>query len=227
MKKFIPILIFLAMFFSACGANPQPARAVMATEVAVPTKDQTSYPTVQASQAASNQSVSGFDVSLQRAWRDGKTVYADICFALPDTSDWTIWSAHFDYSGQSITDFSASLLSTQNASNGQPGKRCDEISFYIPPDADLSSASLVIESIGAYPTADEYCSLYMPKIQQALNQRGIGIALDCKPNANGATTMQIVSKPASMSQADAEKIVYSDEFYTVKGPWKFAVNLGQ
>jgi hypothetical protein len=220
MKKLTPILIFLAMMISACGTNQSPT-------VVLPTVDAVSYPTVQASQPASNQSVGGFDVSLQRAWRDGKTVYADVCFALPDVSNWTIWSAHFDYSGQSITDFSASLLNTQNASNGQPGKRCDRISFYVPPDADLTSASLVIESIGAYPTQDEYCSLYMPKIQQALNQRGLGIALDCKANASGTTTMQIISKPASMSDADAQKIVYSDEFYTVKGPWTFAVNFGQ
>ncbi|MFZ1042115.1 MAG: hypothetical protein WCA79_06840 [Anaerolineales bacterium] len=220
MKKLIPILIFLAMMISACGANQSPTAVL-------PTVDAVSYPTVQASQPASTQSMGGFNVSLQRTWRDGKTVYADVCFGLPDQANWTIWSAHFDYSGQSITDFSASLSSTQNPSNGQPGQRCDRISFYVPPDADLTSASLVIESIGAYPTQDEYCSLYMPKIQQTLNQRGIGITLDCKPNANGETTMQIVSKPASMSEADAEKIVYSDEFYTVKGPWSFAVNLGQ
>ncbi len=220
MKKLIPVLIFLAMIISACGINRSP-------QVVLPTINAVSYPTVQASEPASNQNVGGFNVSLQRAWRDGKTVYADVCFALPDQSNWTIWSADFNYSGQSITDFSASLVSTQTASNGQPAKRCDQISFYVPPDADLTSASLVIESIGAYPTQDEYCSLYMPKIQQALNQRGIAITLDCKANANGETTMQIVSKPASMSQDDAEKIVYSDEFYTVKGPWTFAVNLGQ
>jgi hypothetical protein len=220
MKRLIPILVLLAMIISACGTNQAPA-------VALPTINAASYPTVQASQPASNQSVGGFDVGLQRAWRDGKTVYADVCFALPDQANWTIWNAHFDYSGQSIMDFSASLLNAQNTSNGKPGKRCDRISFYVPPDADLSSASLVVESIGAYPTQDEYCALYMPKIQQTLNQRGIGITLDCKANANGAMTMQIVGKPTSMSQDDAEKFVYSDEFYTVKGPWTFAVNLGQ
>lgn len=220
MKKLIPMLVFLALILSACGTNQSP-------QVVLPTINAVSYPTVQASQPAFHQNVGGFDVSLQRTWRDGKTVYADVCFALPDQSNWTIWAADFNYSGQSITDFSASLLNRQNASNGQPANRCDQISFYIPPDADLTSASLVIESIGAYPTQDEYCSLYMPKIQQTLNQRGVAITLDCKANAKGAMTMQIVSKPASMSQDDAEKIVYSDEFYTVKGPWKFAVNLGQ
>jgi len=220
MKKIIPILFGLAVLASACGGQASPA-------VVLPTIEEASYPTVQASQAASNQNIGGFDVGLQRAWRDGKTVFADVCFGLPDTSDWTIWAAHFDYGGQSVTDFSTTFLKTQNGSNGQPAQRCDQISFYVPPDADLSSASLVIESIGAQPTADEYCSLYMPKIQQTLNQRGLGIALDCKPNAGGMLTMQIVSKPASMSDADAQKIVFSDEFYTVKGPWKFTVNLGQ
>jgi hypothetical protein len=220
MKRLIPIFMFLSMLLSACGTNQVP-------QAAVPTNNNASYPTIEAAQPVSNQNVSGFDVSLQRAWRDGKTVYADVCFALPDESDWTIWSAHFDFGNQSLTDFSASMLNTQHASNGQPGQRCDQIGFYVPPDADLSSASLVIESIGAYPTPDEYCSLYMPKIQQALDQRGTGIKLDCKPNAEGALTMQIVSKPASMSDEGAQKIVYSDEFYTVKGPWTFPVNLGQ
>ena len=220
MKKLIPFLIFMLAVISACGTNQTPAAVL-------PAIDAVSYPTVQASEPASQLSVGGFDISLQRAWRDGKTVYAEVCFALPDESNWTIWSAHFDYGGQSVTDFSTSLLSTQNASNGQPGKRCDQISFYVPPDANLTPASLVIESIGANPTPDEYCSLYMPKIQQALNQRQIGITLDCKANANGVMNMEIASKPASMSEADAEKIVYSDEFYTLKGPWKFAVNLDQ
>ncbi len=226
MKKLIPILVFLAVVVSACGIYQPPAEPAT-TAAVLPTGDAGSYPTVQAPQAVSAQTVSGFDISVQRAWRDGKTVYANVCFALPDESDWTIWSAHFDYNSQSITNFSASLLSNQQASSGQPGKRCDEISFYVPPDADLSAASLVIESIGAYPTQDEYCSLYMPKIQQAMDQRGTGIKLDCKPNANGAMTMQIVSKPASLSDTDAQQMVFSDEFYTVKGPWKFAVNLGQ
>jgi hypothetical protein len=39
--------------------------------------------------------------------------------------------------------------------------------------------------------------------------------------------MQIVGKPETMSQEEAEQIVYSDEFYTVKGPWSFTFNLGQ
>jgi hypothetical protein len=184
------------------------------------------YPTVQALESNSSQTVSGFTVNLQRAWRDGKQVYADVCFTLPDASDWTIWNAHFEYGGQKISEFSSTMLSKQEAAQGQSGQRCDELGFYVPPDADLSSASLTIDSLGAYPSQDEYCSLYMPKIQQALNDRGIAITLNCA-DVNGAMTMQIAQKPASMSQDEADQMVYSDEFYTVNGPWTFSVTLPQ
>ncbi len=184
------------------------------------------YPTQQAVQQNTSQTVGGFAINLERAWRDGKQVKADVCFTLPDASDWTIWNAHFDYAGQSVAEFSSSMLSRKDPNGNQPGQRCDELGFYVPPDADLSSASLTIDSIGAYPTQDEYCSLYLPKIQQAMADRGTGIAVDCTEQ-NGSMVMQITSKPASMSQEDAEKIVYSDDFYTVKGPWSFPVTFSQ
>jgi hypothetical protein len=44
---------------------------------------------------------------------------------------------------------------------------------------------------------------------------------------NGVQAMQIVGRPETMSQEEAEQLVYSDEFYTVKGPWAFTFNLGQ
>jgi len=224
MKKLIGLLALLALLTVACGTSVQPP--VFQPPVVTPMIDAASYPTVQAPQVDTNQSASGFSVSLQRAWRDGKQVYADVCFNLPDTSDWTIWAAHLEYGGQAISEFSSSMLSKQDAANGQPGQRCDVLDFYVPPDADLSSASLTIESLGAYPSSDEYCSLYMPKIQQKLDERGLGITLGCA-DVNGTMTMQIMTKPDSMSQEEAEQVVFSDEFYTVPGPWSFQVSLGQ
>ena len=66
----------------------------------------------------------------------------------------------------------------------------------------------------------------MPTIQKTLNDSGIAITLECN-EANGAATMQITGKPGTMSQEEAEQIVYSDEFFTVKGPWEFTFNLVQ
>jgi len=221
--------LIAVLTFSACGPAGSPPVVLptfLPQQALVTPEINAAYPTLGASESNTSQTVRGFSVTVQRAWRDGKQVVTDVCFVLPDVSDWTIWNAHFDYDRQVISEFSSSMLSKQEAANGQPGQRCDELSFYVPPDANLSSASFTVESLGAYPSQDEYCSRYMPKIQQSLNDRGIGITLICA-QVNGAMTMQIANKPGDMSEQDAEKLVFSDDFYTVKGPWTFPVTFGQ
>jgi hypothetical protein len=173
------------------------------------------------------QTSSGIEVRADRAWRDGKQVNVEVCFTLLDTSDWSIWSANLQYPGGSNPEFGSTLLSVQEPVEGQSGVRCDTLAFLnVPPDADLSSTTLTIDSIAAQPRPEDYCTIYMPKIQEVFNERGVGITLNCA-DVNGVQTMQIASKPDTMSQEEAEQLVYSDEFYTVKGPWSFTFNLGQ
>jgi hypothetical protein len=173
------------------------------------------------------QTSSGIEVRADRAWRDGKEVNVDVCYTLLDASDWSVWSASLQYPGGSVLDFGSTLLRIQEPVEGQSGQRCDTLSFLnVPPDADLSATTVQIDAISAQPRPEEYCTIYMPKIQQTLTDRGIAITLDCA-DVNGVQIMQIVGKPETMSQEEAEQIVYSDEFYTVRGPWSFTFNLGQ
>jgi hypothetical protein len=173
------------------------------------------------------QTSSGIQVRADRAWRDGKQVNVDVCFSLLDASDWTISSASLQYPGGSILDFGSTMLSLQEPAAGQAGQRCDTLSFLnVPPDADLSNVTVTVDAIASQPRAEDYCTVYMPKIQQALEERGIAITLNCA-DVNGVQTMQIASKPDTMSQEEAEQLVYSAEFYTVQGPWSFTFNLGQ
>jgi len=221
----LPITLAALLFLgAACGSLTPPASAFPTPPPLTAQIDATSYPTLEAPVADERQSVSGFVVRLERLRRDGKQVYADVCFTLPDNSDWTVWEAHLEYGGQTISEFSASLLRKQGAEGGRAGQRCDELGFYVPPDADLSSASLTIASLAAPPSAADYCSIYMPKIQQALDERGLAIQLACV-EANGAMSMQIIGKPEGMSDEEAQQIVFSEEFYTIQGPWTFAVHL--
>jgi len=186
-----------------------------------------SYPTLESAPVTLMQTSNGIEVRAERAWRDGKQVNVEVCFTLMNASDWSIWSASLQYPGTSILDFGSTLLSLQEPVEGQSGRRCDTLSFLnVPPDADLSNVIVTIDAIAAQPRAEEYCSVYMPKIQQTLSERGIAITLNCA-DVNGVQTMQIASKPDTMSQEEAEQIVYSEEFYTVKGPWSFTFNLGQ
>ena len=217
-------IVLFALLLGACA----PSSAAQQFAPALPTAYiDPSYPTIQAAPAVSVQTSSGIEVRVERAWRDGKEVHAQVCFTLPDTSDWSIWGANLQYPGGSVIDFGSTLISLQESVEGQSGSRCDDLSFFnIPPDADLTNVIITVDAIAAPPRAEDYCGIYMTKIQQALFERGIAIQLGCV-DSGGGEVMQILSKPDAMSQEEAEQIVYSDEFYTVKGPWSFAFNLGQ
>ena len=217
-------ILLVTILLAACSPFvQQPQEQALPTAYIDP-----SYPTMESAPVNTlMQQSNGIDVRADKAWRDGKQVNADICYTLLDNSDWSISGASLQYPGGSISDFGSTMLSIQEPTEGKSGMRCDTLSFVnVPPDADLSNVAITVDAIAAAPRAEDYCTIYMPKIQQALNDRGIAITLGCT-DVNGVQTMQILSKPDTMSQEQAEQTVYSDEFYTVKGPWSFTFNLGQ
>ena len=221
-------LLVLLLAVVACS-SPVPGQQ-SSPQVAAPSATPfiaPSYPTAQAQAISPNQVVSGIDVRVERAWQDGKQVYADVCYTMPDASDWTIWKANLKYSEVVLQEFGTTLLNSQAPTgDGQSGQRCDTLEFYVPPDANLSTVTVSIDAIGSFPRQEDYCVIYMPKIQQTFNERGVAITLACN-DVNGVQTMQIVGKPEAMSQEEAEKLVYSDEFFTITGPWEFTFNLAQ
>jgi hypothetical protein len=223
MKKFV---VALMVFTAACAPAAQPQVALPQILPSATAYIDQSYPTAEVLLASPNQTAGGIEVRMERAWVEGKNLNADVCFTLPDAGDWSIWSASLLYGETFLQEYGTTLVSLQESSAGVPGLRCDTLTFVVPPDADLSSATIVIDSIAATPREGEYCSIYMPKIQQAMLERGVGITLDCV-DVNGVLTMQITGKPPEMSQAQAEELVYSDEFFTVTGPWSFAFDLSQ
>jgi hypothetical protein len=216
-------LLLLILLLSACSPSvSQDPEQTLPTAYIDP-----SYPTMESAPVTLMQQNNGIEVRADRAWRDGKQVNVDVCYTLLDSSDWSIWGASLQNADMTIVDFGSTLLSVQEPVEGQSGMRCDTLSFInVPPDADLSSVTITVDAIAAPPRTEEYCSIYMPKIQQSMAERGIAIVLNCV-DVNGMQSMQITSKPENMTQEEAEQIVYSDEYYTVQGPWSFTFNLGQ
>ncbi|MBI5942800.1 MAG: hypothetical protein HY864_00400 [Chloroflexi bacterium] len=221
------LILVLAVFLAACAPSSQQPGVYLPIllSTATPYIDP-SYPTAQAQVAAPNQVASGIEVRMERASVDGKNVNADVCFSLPDASDWGISSASLNYGGTVLQEYGTTLVSVQEPVNGQAGLRCDTLTFVVPPDADLTNATIIINSIAATPREGEYCSVYLPKIQQAMLERGTGVVVDCF-DVNGVLTMQIVSFTDGMTKEQAEQVVYSDEFYSIRGPWSFSFNLSQ
>ncbi len=225
--RFLLFVSVLVVAILACSSlNPLDQSGQPAAPSATPFISE-SYPTAEAALVSPNQVISGIEVSVEHAWLEGKQVYADVCYTLPDSSDWTIWKAGLRYGEVDVQEYGATLISLQEpGAEGQAGQRCDRLEFYVPPDAEISTVTIRVESIGSYPREDEYCTIYMPKIQQSLNERGVAITLECV-DSGGGPIMQISSKPEAMSQEEAEQLVYSDEFFTVKGPWEFTFDLLQ
>ncbi len=225
MKKNI---LLLALLLSACAPAAEQPQVFMPEILAEPTAyvDVESYPTAQVELAAPNQTVSGIDVRVESVAMEGKNVNANVCFTLPDVSDWGILSATLNYAGTIMQDFGTMQISIQEPANGGAGLRCDTLTFIVPPDADLTNAVITIDAIGATPREGDYCAVYMPKIQQSLLERGIGIMLECV-DTGGALAMKITNFPPEMTLQQAEELVYSPDFYTVKGPWSFPFSLAQ
>jgi hypothetical protein len=217
------LILFLSLALAACSSANAP-EVVLPEFVTGPTAYiDPSYPTAQVAIQAPNQTTNGFNVNVERAWMDGKKVNANVCYTLPDGSDWSIYAANLNYAGTILDIYETTLVSIQEPANGQTGQRCDTITFVVAPDADLTNAVITIDSFGTPPISGEYCSVYMPKIQQSLMERGIGITLNC----DSSDAMTITGFPPEMTQAQVEELVYSSEFFTVKGPWSFSFNLAQ
>lgn len=198
------------------------------------------------------QTVNGIEVTATNFRREGNQVKADICFVVQDTSDWSIWKASLTYvtNGKSteVSDFGGIPIElrefpvsgqqrvikfgaggeknvhSEPAVAGQMGRRCDTLYFEVPVEVDLSSLKLTIHSIGAYPREGEACDSYLKKVQKALDARQVGIKLKCIEESWGSS-IKVINKPVSMSQDEAEMIAFSDEFFTIKGPWVFITSV--
>jgi len=222
----IGLLLVLVAVSCAPAAPQESTLAATAAEPLATAFLDPSYPTLQAAVAVPDQAASGIQVRLERVWQEGKDLNADVCFIPPDASDWAIWSAYLSSGELMLREFGATMLSVQEPAAGVPGLRCDTLTFVVPPDANLRDGTISIEAIAAYPREDAYCSLYMPKIQQTLSERGIAITLGCT-EVNGVLTMQVTGWPPEMTEDEAQAIVYSDEFFSVRGPWTFDFSLGE
>jgi hypothetical protein len=188
------------------------------------------------------QVVNGITVSASNPRIDDDKLSVDVCFTLPDDSNWIIWKASLKTADTIVSDFAATPIElrlppvngqqrviTQDAlgnpsertevvTGDRKGRRCDTLSFQVSGGSNAYTAGLTVNSIAALPAEGQYCA-YLEKVQKQLDARNVSIVVSCAEKEGSANA--VVSKPASMSQADAEKLVYSDEWFTQIGPWVF------
>jgi hypothetical protein len=93
------LILLLSLVLAACSSANTPS-VVLPEFIEGPTAYiAPSYPTAQVAIQAPNQTASGFNVNVDNAWMDGKNVNANVCYTLPDDSDWSIYAANLNYGG--------------------------------------------------------------------------------------------------------------------------------
>jgi hypothetical protein len=201
---------------------------------------------------ALTQTVNGIEVSATNFHRIGNQVQIDACYSLLDNGNWLMHYASLKYlegtkevevsnfstvpivlrqlpiaAQQQIITFdssSARIAAVAAAVQGKIAYRCDTIQFDVSSNANLSNATFTVQKIGAYPDEGEVCSAYLTKAQRILDERGLGIKVGCEKQP-GMENLTVLSKPASMSQEEAQSIVYSPDLTDVSGPWVFIANI--
>ena len=160
----------------------------------------------------------------------------DTCFDKPDGGDWIIRHASLRLGDKDIEYSGSILMEFPITGTSEKEQRCDTIYFEgLSPETDFSNALFIVDWILAFPREGEMCSPeYLAKFQKALDQANKEITVECYREAlenGGIAGIRVASKPDSMSQEEAESIIYNHNFFLsvngIRGPWLFPISLEQ
>lgn len=177
----------------------------------------------------------------------------DFCFDQVDTKDWTLEETHLvDRQGHKAYPSESELLEVRFPPkmidgemkqwildlrvgsqdyyidadpNQKMGQRTVSVTYHLPPDFDVASFTIAVESIIAYPSEGEQCSdVLISKLQQALDEKQTGIKIKLRTES-GMCGWEIVQKPKDISVEEAMSKVGDNEMWLdlfgIRGPWIF------
>lgn len=198
-----------------------------------------------------SQIVEGIEITATNIRRQGNQVLADMCFDIPDGSDWTIWKASLVYPEGTIDSFGLTLIERRDPSvNGEqqvvrlasgtkevsvvkvegdvPGRRCDTVYFDGTEKVTGPGVTIQIMAVAAQPREGETCSAAnLAKVQRAVESRSPGIVVACE-SGDGYEGVTLAGWPSALSRAQAEEILYGEDLfldvYGRRGPWVFIVD---
>lgn len=132
-----------------------------------------------------------------------------------------------DFRGETSSDIKNYYIDADP--NQKVGRRCAAMTYNLPPKFDLSSFTITVDNILAYPDENTQCSdAVLSSIQKILDEKQTGIKVNLKTeisDSGGICGLEIAQKPEQMSMNEAMSIVSGDEMlidlYGIRGPWVF------
>lgn len=155
---------------------------------------------------------------------DADQVYVDVCYDLPGKAVWDINQAALEYGSSSTSDFSVQETSIDLA-EGKPnnGIRCLKLNFAVTPGADVSQLTLKIKNIGQVPPAEgKECDEFLSRINANDRVKNAGVEVACEQLEMGSN-IKVVSKPAELSEDEANQLINHAMHNLYDGDWVFTV----
>lgn len=171
------------------------------------------------------QNVNGIEVTASNFRLEENLVKVDVCFQVPDKSEWSDWSIFattLDYGSGKVSDFWEGVIEGRSMPDSATWQQCDWIGFQVPADVSLSSLTLTIEIIGALPVEGHQCEEWRAMLNKEEDAASLGIEAECK-QVDGGAQFTIINKPAAMSEDELNLIISKSRM--VMGPWIFTSDL--
>jgi hypothetical protein len=153
-------------------------------------------------------------------------VFVDACYDMPGNNVWDINAATLQYGTKSTSDFSVREISISIGKNkNAKGARCLNLDFQVDPTGDFSNLNLTIGNIGMIaPQEGHECETYQARINDDVSVANSGIKVACEQSPSGSQ-IRVLAKPISITDDNANKIVFKAMNGEIDGNWKFSVNL--
>lgn len=139
---------------------------------------------------------------------------ADVCFERPSRADWLLsGKTSLEIGEETIQVFEIGLLDP--STDIDSAQRCDYMRFPVG-ETEITDFRIVVPRLEtSFPD-----SLDCPSAQQKLDAAGTGIVIRCVEGA-GFYGPELVSKPDTLSEEDAHRMIYEAFIETLTGPWIF------
>ena len=164
--------------------------------------------------------------------QEGEMVKVDVCMQI-DNADWEAWQVQegiLQYAGREDRYFGTSAqLRRVSPAGARHGKYCGTLDGFpelgeIPATARASDFILTVTSLIPDVNVSNRCTTYLEQIQQRLDEKGMGIRVQCGKTAMGDYALQPVDQPASLglSQESVGRVLSNiGLFLSLPGPWSF------
>ena len=187
-------------------------------------------------------------IELRSVSIQGTQVNMDVCYSLPQTKDGfdygirdvTVmldgqqlpldkvvmaklkqWNFNDDADVMPAAESMSPEGSKKWLGKGQPGKRCDDLSFELPTLLRPSQLRLIVNGFGsAGPNEGATCD----ELRAKLTARKLPFGLECAFSPNGHS-WNYVNLPAGMTLPEAQKLGYEALYDYTPGPWVFETSL--